>query len=186
MAVPTWLSAVGHFLSDILGGVVGAQVADLRGKATQEVAAEVRRVLLPDREDVMKELLLLGDGAKELIELLKKANRDGFVPVHGKRYTENWIVTMLLKIEPEDRQWVYLLLNEAYTQGEEEFFTLLDILHNDGWFQWLQVVKAVMGKKFQSAITAASLGAMTLNLKPYADELAARAAEKGAKSWLRL
>lgn len=186
MAVPTWLSAAGHLFSDILGGVIGAQVADLRGKATQEVAAEVRRVFLPDREDVMKELLFLGDGARELIELLKKANRDGFVTVHGKRYTENWIVTMLLKIEPEDRQWVYSFLNEAYTHGEEEFFTLLEILHNDGVFQWLQVAKAVAGKKLRSAIAAADLGATELNVKlqPTRDKLRARAEKKGWRAWL--
>lgn len=150
MPVPVFLSAIGHFFGDVLGGFIGARlVGDLREKATEEAAKEVQRVLSPDREDVLKDLLRLGDEAAAILKLIGEANREGFVTVQERRYTENWIVNMLLKIEPKDRAWVYPILNAVLALNREEFFTLLEVLHNDGFLQWMQVLRAVVKEKLQ-------------------------------------
>lgn len=141
MAVPTWLSAVGHFASDVIGAALGFQAVEARKKAAEAAGAEIKRVLMPDRAHIMQELLALGDETEELVELLKKAE-EGFIKVGKKRYLENWIVSMLLKIEPRYRQPVFQQLNEVLrTKGEADFFTYLEILHNDGWAQYLKLAQ---------------------------------------------
>ncbi len=148
MAVPTWLSALGHFTSDVVGTMFGIQVAETRKKAAEVAGTELKRALMPDREDVMKEILYLGDEAKALHELLVEANELGFVVSEGKRRAESWIVNMLLKVDPRDRSWVFRMLNEALAeQGRKEFFTHLETLHNDGWLQYLRLAKIVAGEK---------------------------------------
>lgn len=187
MAVPTWLSALGHFFGDVLGGVIGARLggADWRQKAPEEVMKGFQRVLILDRENVMKELLLLGDEGAELVALLREANRRGFITVRGVRYTENWIVNMLLKIEPQDRQWVYPLLNELCLPDREELFTFLEILYNDGWLQWLQVAKEIAAERLGPAIRSAMGSARNLNTKlsPARGKLRRQAATRGWRSW---
>lgn len=179
MAVPTWLSAIGHVISDVAGAIIGTRLGDgWKQRAAEEAGAELKRILLPDREDILKELLNLGDEAEELVRLLKEANRVGFIIEQDTRYTENWIINMLLKIEPQDRQWVYPLLDEICGLDRAGFFTFLSILYNDGFLQWLQVAKAV---------TKVGTGQLTKKLRPYADNLAVRAAKKptGRTLWLR-
>lgn len=150
MAVPTWLSALGHFASDVVGTMLGIQVTEERRKAAEIAGTELKRVLMPDREDVMKEILYLGDEAKSLFDLLTEAEH-GFIEMEGKRYAENWIINMLLKVDAEDRGWVFRILNEVLeVQGREEFFTHLEILHNDGWLQYLKLVKAEVGEVIES------------------------------------
>ena len=146
MAVPTWLSALGHFTSDVVGTMLGIQVAETRGKAAEAAGKELRRVLMPDREDIMKEILYLGEDAKNLHDLLVEAEH-GFVEVEGKRYRENWIINMLLKVDSKDRGWVFRMLNEVLSQDRKDFFTHLEILHNDGWLQYLRLAKIVVEEK---------------------------------------
>lgn len=145
----TWLSAIGHFVSDVVGTVLGVQVVETRKKVAEAAGVKLKDVLMPDRTHIMQELLALGDDTKELVDLLKRAE-DGFIRVGKKRYLENWIINMLLKIEPKYRQPVFLQLNEVLeTKGEAEFFTYLEILHNDGWAQylklfWIQISEAII------------------------------------------
>lgn len=188
MPVPTWLSVVGHFASDVLGGIVGARLGgDWREKATEQATAELKRILLPDREDVMKELLYLGDAAASLVALLRKANQTGFVTAAaGKRYSENWIVNMLLKIEPQDREWVYTILNAICEQDEEEFFSHLEILHNDGFVKLLERLRADLFKRGSAIATAMETKATELNHKLLRTRvrLYAQAGRKGWRSWV--
>lgn len=143
MAAPTWLSAVGHFVSDVAGAALGFQWAESRRQTAETVGKEVRRVLMPDRKEIMREILYLGDKVKALFDLLVEAEESGFVEVDGKRKAENWIINMLLKVDTPDRGWVFRLLNEVLeTQGRKEFFAHLNVLHNDGWLQYLKLVKA--------------------------------------------
>lgn len=187
MAVPTWLSAIGHVISDVAGAIIGTRLGDgWKQRAAEEAGAELKRILLPDREDILKELLNLGDEAEELVCLLKEANRTGFITVQSQRYTENWIVNMLLKVEAKDRLWVYPLLNDICRQDHGEFFTLLEILHNDGFAQWLQVAKAVLGEKAGSAYAVLDKAALkqSKKLQPTARRLRAEAKVRGWRSWV--
>jgi hypothetical protein len=147
MSVPTWLSAIGHFASDVIGAMFGFQVAEIRKQGAEIAGKEIKKALMPDRPHIMQELLApadeVGDSTKELVELLLEANRDGFIEVGKRRYMENWIVNMLLKIEPRYRQPVFQQLNEVLkTKGREQFFAYLEVLHNDGLAQYLKWFQA--------------------------------------------
>lgn len=165
MPVPSWLSALGHFGSDILGGIIGARLGESAGRAQlgAEIKARLEKVLvIPDREDVMKELLRLEREGAAIVRLLNRANAArGIVKVGDKYYTENFIISMLLKVEPQDREWVFSFLNGILERSEGEFFTQLEILHNDGYLQYLLVIKSVVGEKAATAITRLT-GTVTL------------------------
>jgi len=133
----------GDVLAAIAGGLLGAKLAEtnLKAKVLEEVGNGIRKQLTPNREEVMKELLLLDENGAALVELLEEANNKRFFPLGKKRYPENWIINMLLKIPLEDRPWVYPILNRICKKNREKFFTHLEILCNDGFLQWAVVSK---------------------------------------------
>lgn len=183
MAVPTWLSALGHLASDVAGGIIGAKVGeDLRRVTAEHAGAELKRVLLPDRAKVMAALLYLGEDGEALINLLREANAKGFIELpSGKRYRENWIVNMLLKIEVDDQPWVYPILNDACAADREKFFTLLETLHND--VVWRRLQDAGDFTKRTAAALNTAAGKANLKLRPTADSLRSEARQKGLGSW---
>lgn len=157
MAVPTWISAIGHFFGDIVGGAVGATVADLRRDAARKVGEQIRKdySVPPDiREIVMKDLLLLREDGQHLRALLIKANQEGFVrDAAGKRYLEARLVDLLAKVESGDRGWVYRELDLLYGTKPDEFFALLNVINDDGWLQLIKLTKEVAVEKVPDLAT---------------------------------
>lgn len=180
-----FLSAVGHVFSDIVGGIVGGAASEWRRKLGEKAGEEIKRVLLPTRGEVMAELLRHGDQTNDLVRLLEDANRNKFVKVGGSRYTENWIVNMLLKVRLEDREWVYLVLSRLCEQSRERLFTHLNILHNDGFLQWLAVAKDVIEETLPGFVGASDMNAANEKLCEVRDKLAANVARerKGWRTW---
>jgi hypothetical protein len=141
----SWIRKIigGDVMAVILGSIFGAKLAEghLKTEVLKKAGEELRKNLTPNREEVMKELLILGENGDAIVNLLKEANAQKFIQCGSKRYMENWIINMLLKIKPEDRQWGYALLNEICERSREEFFTFLEILCNDGIMQWATIAK---------------------------------------------
>lgn len=161
MAVPTWLSAVGHFFSDVVGGAVGAMWAEgglSRSAAAKaaggKLAETVVASLTPDREDIMKALIFhLGEGDENaILSLLIEAQGQHCIPMGHVFYPENWIINMLLKIEERDRKWVFEILNEVCKRDRKKFFALLEILHNDGVFQWFHILRRLAAQHIDLAV----------------------------------
>jgi len=141
-------------LAVMLGGILGSKLATkenrtIKDETIERAGVELKKVLTPHREEVMKELLALGENGAVIVKLLREANEKKFITttIQGesiKRYSENWIVNMLLKIDAEDRQWVYALLNDICERDRNEFFTHLEILCNDGLVQWVHIFYATL------------------------------------------
>ncbi len=166
----------GDALATIFGGMLGAKWAEtsIKTEILKQTGDGLKKHLTPNREEVMKELLRLGDDGTAIVELLQEANREkGFIKCGSKRYPENWIVNMLLKIKLKDRQWEYALLNEMCKNDRGEFFTLLEILCNDGLNQYLSVVKDIAKDLLKRKKTKKSKSKNTKFLKK-ADREAAR------------
>ena len=155
MPVPTWLSALGHFGSDILGGILGARLSepDWKRQVAVKIGEHAGKVVLPDREDIMKELLKLGEDSDAIIALLTEARRNKFIQIGAKKYREGWIITTLLEVDPQDRRWVFEFLNSVCTRSREDFFTLLEIINKDDWvqFMWMAGVYTKEGALRSSA-----------------------------------
>lgn len=165
MALPSWavglISAAGDVGAAILGGALGTrwadgkdlkgQVKDITKEQAKEVAEKITKHLVLDRESVLKALLLLRDEGLGIIHLLERAQLNGgAVAVGGKRYTEDWVVRMLQTIDPGDRPWVYAVMNSVLEkQGEVTFFAMLEVLHNNGWIQWLQRAAEIAGPQLR-------------------------------------
>ncbi|TSC60655.1 MAG: hypothetical protein G01um1014107_266 [Parcubacteria group bacterium Gr01-1014_107] len=159
MAVPTWLSALGHFFSDVVGVMIGEELRERSRKAgkevTEEAGKELRKVLLPDREDVMKALLHYRCDA--IVSLLGEMNKaGGILKVAGRYQYENRVITLLLKVEEEDRQWVFTKLNDVCAEDQAKFFTLLEVLHNDGYKQLMKILSLVIKEKLRPHIEKAN------------------------------
>lgn len=171
---------------EILTSFVGAKLAerDSKEKATpEEVAREIVRTVLKERDDeLLKELIQLQDEGVAIAELLKEANRQGFVKVGDKVYREGLIERLLRSINPEDRPTVFRVLNKACARSREEFFGLLGILHNDNWLQMLRVAGNLTGEELDKL--RPSLRRVNRKLQPMARRLHAEAERKGWRSWL--
>jgi hypothetical protein len=142
-----------------IGGIFGSQIhggperAERVGIA-EAVGAQVRRAIFPpDREDVMRELLNLGEDAAAIMSLLREANEKGFVTVDNQKYTENWIISMLLKVEPRYRTATFLLLNEKCEESRKEFFSYLQIEYSNGFAQMWAVLIDDFNEAARNAIT---------------------------------
>lgn len=133
----------GDAIAAITGGALGAKWAEtnIKTEILKQAGNEVKQHFTPNREEVMKELLLLGEDGADIVTLLEEANQKRFIKCRKKRYPENWIINMLLKVKPKDRQWVYTLLNESCKNDRCKFFTFLEILCNDGLTQYLHIAK---------------------------------------------
>lgn len=164
MPVPTWLSAFGHFASDVLGSALGISIVEGGARQKFEKAFEglgkvVRdrfQVKEEDREEVMKELIRLQEEAEgniaALIALLKRMEPQGFIRVNRpddrgrprrRFYFEARLVNLLLGVDPPDRQWVYPYLSGVLERDQAEFWAWLDIMDDDGWHQILMVAREI-------------------------------------------
>lgn len=197
MAVSTWVSAIGHFFSDVLGGAVGAMWAEgglsrsaaaktAGGKLTEAVVAN----LMPDREDIMKALIFhLGEGNENaILGLLIEAQEQHCILMAGHApYPENWIINMLIKIEERDRKWVFEILNEVCKRDRKRFFALLEILHNDGVFQWFHILHRVAAEHIDMAAINARLSQATTRIhnSEWRQRLRKRAHRQGMFQCLR-
>ena len=152
MKIPAWLSVIGHFIGDIFGGAVGGAIGRKierqeiprgLGEAAGKAAYDV---LMPDREDVMKALMYYQ--CASIIKLLEEMNeRGGILKIGGRYQYEHKVVNLLLKVKEKDRQWVFTKLNRICRMSREEFFTYLEIMHNDGWKQILSMAEIFMDEK---------------------------------------
>lgn len=154
MAVPTWLSGISHLFGDVLGGMVGATIANLTHELPQKAGEKIqqefekRMVVSPeDREDVLKALLRLQQddpsNVDALIELLKEMQPQGFLEIRGRRYLEAQTVSLLMKVDSPDRGEIYPILNEVCRADRGAFFALLNIVNDDGWMQAARLALAV-------------------------------------------
>lgn len=172
-----WKEAAGHVFNEIvIGGIVGPWVRDKLGilfttpgapEVTREEAAEARQRarerrerLERERSDLMRDLLWLKHRDKidvdAIVDLLTELNQPPrFIRVFNRRYTEEWLVQMLVKVEVGHRGWVYPVLNKVLKDGNRErFIALLETYDNDEWIQFIAVAWDVM-KELPSQIDEA-------------------------------
>lgn len=156
-----FFTALGDVGAAILGGVLGARWSD---KATgKEKAAELLKkgveiaapYLKPDREDILKELDRLGSLGQGILDLIEKANLTGGIirirDASGKvtaRKTENWLMNMLLKVEPCDRQAFLARLNTFLEdKGAAALIARLETLDNDWYVQYPRMLAEIFTDK---------------------------------------
>jgi len=140
------------FASDVAAAFLGSELAEDK-KGREGVGRELRKALMPDREDVLKELERLGPDGEAILSLLEDANtlHGGVITVRTKgggtkRYTENWVINRLLAIEPKDRGWVFVRFNQLCRDDPAAFLARLEILNNDWYTQYLRLIAANAGE----------------------------------------
>lgn len=156
-------TAVGDVAAAILGGVLGAKWSEKatgkeKAQAILEKGAEiVVPHLQPDREDVLKELDRLG--LREILNLIEKTNLAGGIirirNTSGKvveRKAENWLINMLLKVEPRDRGAVFAKLNALLEdEGVAALIARLQVLDNDWYSQYPRMFAEAFADKASDA-----------------------------------
>lgn len=162
---PGWFATVsGDVLAAGIGAVAGVLGADwLKGDLKETLVSigkkageKATKQLLLDREDISKELMRLRENGRAILRLLERANAQGGIlevrvgDRRVKRYLEHEIVSLLLKVEPKDRQWFFAKLNALLERNPREFFAHLEIIRNDGWLQYLKLAKAIVGEAIES------------------------------------
>ncbi|OGZ46223.1 MAG: hypothetical protein A3C84_01760 [Candidatus Ryanbacteria bacterium RIFCSPHIGHO2_02_FULL_48_12] len=172
-------------------------LSNMGGTAAQTAIERLQKYMAPDREDVMKSLLLLGPQNAILKLLVEMQRNRGFVVIGERRYTETFVINCLQQVESRDRQWVFEILASACEENQEEFFALLEILENDylQWFRVLQDMLKEKGKKFPVKDFLRKLRPDLIGLNAYAEAhltaikasrvvVKAKREERGWKSWL--
>lgn len=184
MKIPELIQNIVLVGGDVLASFMGARLAE-RGKervSSKEVLEEVIHAVFKERDDeLLKDLLLLEEGSEAIRKLLAEANRRGFVKVGGKIYFESLIERLLRSIKPEDRPTAYRILNEACSRSWEEFFGLLDVVHNDTWLQVLRAAHELTNEKLVELEPRFEV--LNKELQPTAEKLRARAEKKGWQAW---
>jgi len=155
--IPNWLIHLGtEFATSFVAALTAHKAAhgderkETPKKLTEAAAQGLLRGLLPDREDVVKELERLGRDGEVILRLLEEANVEhgGVIEVsmpHGgtKRYTENWVVNRLLDVKvKKDRDWTLSRLNRLCAGDRAAFMARLELLHNDWYKQYPRLVFA--------------------------------------------
>ncbi len=172
-------------------------LSNIGGTAAQTAIERLQKYMAPDREDVMKSLLLLGPDNAILRLLVEMQRNRGFVVIGERRYTETFVINCLQQVEARDRQWVFEILASACEENREEFFALLEILENDylQWFRVLQDIVKEKGEKFHVKEFLQKLKPNLDGLNEFAEEqlvaikasrekTKAKREERGWKSWL--
>src|SRR3989344_4286473 len=178
MGVESWLSAIGHVVSDFFGGAAGGFAAEMfRGRKEEAaksfgeaVGKEAKRVLMPDCDAIIN-----------LLEEMNNAN--GILEIKGAYQYENKVINLLLKVEEEDRQWVFAVLNSVCSRDRAKFFTLLEIMHNDGLRQMVSIAKLMIkegAKKTGGAIDRGASG-LASGLKTFREGLAQHGIKRRGK-----
>ena len=148
----------------------------------EAVGKEAKRVLMPDREDIMKALLNFKcDAIINLLEEMNNAN--GILEIKGAYQYENKVINLLLKVEEEDRQWVFPVLNSVCSRDRAKFFTLLEIMHNDGLRQMVSIAKLMIkegAKKTGGSIDRGASG-LASGLKTFREGLAQHGIKRRGK-----
>ena len=156
-----FLTTAGDVLATIGGAILGVKWGE-KPTATREVlrkgADVAREYLTPDREDILKELDRLGDLAKPLRNFIDRTNMEGCIirirDAAGKvieRKAETWLINMLLKVEPRDRQAfltnLTALYEDAGENGPQALIARLKTLDNDWYVQYPRMVAEAFADK---------------------------------------
>lgn len=141
--------AIVGVLSALAGAKLAEKSADFKvHHLLGNVLEKIHPHLVPDAEDVLRELLLLKADGQAIIDLLVEAVRNaGFVIVGGHRFAETWIIHQLEKVEAEHRYWVYPFLNWRLGENRDEFFALLEVMQPNGYAQHYHMAKSAFGQK---------------------------------------
>lgn len=145
--VKNWIQKAGVFARDIFVAFLGSELSeDKKPKTPQEMIGLVLRdELLPDREDLFKELDRMGSDGAAIQALLDDANinHNGIVIVNlpnGRtiRRTENWVVSRLLDVKKKkDREWTLARMSRLLEEhGDAAFIARLEILNNNWYAQY--------------------------------------------------
>ncbi len=143
MRVPKWLEGVLVTVKDVGTAFVGSVWAHGR----EEVAKAAIRALMPDREDVLKDLNRYAPETRFIRRLLKRANvlHGGIITVNlpnGRRMrrTENWVINRILQVEPKDRQWLLARWNRLCEENPAAFLAELSLLENNWYLQYPRLI----------------------------------------------